>query len=70
MYYDKWWKSHGRWPESGDCEFASKFCLSKMGLMTLLVNVSRMSSKLLQTQPHIVENKGIAMAPLFLRLTS
>ena len=36
MYYDKWWKSHGRWPESGDCEFASKFCLSKMGLMPLL----------------------------------
>ena len=34
------------------------------------VNVSRMSSKLLQTQPHIVENQGIAMAPLFLRLTS
>ena len=32
--------------------------------------VSRMSSKLLRTQPHIVENKGIAMAPLFLRLTS
>ena len=20
MYYDKWWKSHGRWPESGDCQ--------------------------------------------------
>lgn len=19
MYYDKWWKSHGRWPQSGDC---------------------------------------------------
>ena len=36
MYYDKWWKSHGRWPESGDCEFASKFCLSKMGPMLLL----------------------------------
>ena len=36
MYYDKWWKSHGRWPESGDCEFASKFCLSKMGLIPLL----------------------------------
>ena len=34
------------------------------------VNVSWMSLKLLQTQPHTVENRGIAMAPLFLRLTS
>ena len=34
------------------------------------VNVSRMSPKLLQTQPHIVENQGITMAPLFLSLTS
>ena len=35
-----------------------------------LVNVSRMSPKLLQTQPHIVENQGITMAPSFLRLAS
>ena len=35
-----------------------------------VVNVSRMSPKLLQTQPHIVENRGITMAPLFLSLTS
>ena len=34
------------------------------------VNVSRMSPKLLRTQPHIVENRGITMAPLFLSLTS
>ena len=34
------------------------------------VNVSRMSPKLLRTYPHIVENLGITMAPLFLRLTS
>ena len=34
------------------------------------VNVSRMSPKLLRTQPHIVENLGITMAPLFLSLTS
>ena len=33
-------------------------------------NVSRMSPKLLQTQPHIVENRGITMASLFLSLTS
>ena len=27
MYYDKWWKSHGRWPDSGNClkkEFSMK----------------------------------------------
>ena len=29
------------------------------------VNVLRMSPKLLQTQPHIVENQGITMTPLF-----
>ena len=34
------------------------------------VNVSRMSPKLLRAQPHIVENQGITMAPLFLSLTS
>ena len=34
------------------------------------VNVSRMSPKLLRTLPHIVENWGITMAPLFLRFTS
>ena len=34
------------------------------------INVSRMSPKLLRTLPHIVENLGITMAPLFLRLTS
>ena len=34
------------------------------------VNVSRVLPKLLRTQPHIVENRGITMAPLFLRLTS
>ena len=34
------------------------------------LNVSRMSLKLLRTQPHIVENRGITMAPLFLSLTS
>ena len=35
-----------------------------------LINVSRMSPKLLRTEPHLVENRGITMAPLFLRLTS
>ena len=35
-----------------------------------LVNVSRVSRKPLQTEPHIVENRGITMALLFLRLTS
>ena len=34
------------------------------------LNVSRMLPKLLQTQPHIVENWGITKAPLFLSLTS
>ena len=34
------------------------------------VNVSRMSLKLLRTQPLIVENLGITIAPLFLSLTS
>ena len=34
------------------------------------INVSRMSPKLLRTQPHIVENRGITMAPLFLSLPS
>ena len=34
------------------------------------VNVSRMSPKLLQTQPHIVKNRGITMALLFFDLTS
>ena len=31
----------------------------------LMVNVSCMSLKLLRTQPHIVENLGITMVPLF-----
>ena len=35
-----------------------------------MVNASRMSLKQLRTQPHIVENLGITMAPLFLSLTS
>ena len=50
-----------------------KSCIPKKILSVpciTIVNVSQMSSKLLRTQPHIVENKGIAMAPLFLRLTS
>ena len=34
------------------------------------VNFSPMSPKLLCTYPHIVENWGITMAPLFLRLIS
>ena len=34
------------------------------------VNVSRMSPKLLRPQPHIVKNRGITVAPLFLRLIS
>ena len=34
------------------------------------VNVSRMLPKLLRTQAHIVQNRGITMAPLFLSLTS
>ena len=34
------------------------------------VNLSRMSPKLVRTLPHIVENWGITMAPLFLRLIS
>ena len=33
-------------------------------------NVSCMSQKLLQTEPHRVENRGITMAQLFLTLTS
>ena len=38
--------------------------------VSTLVNVSRMSPKLVRTWPHIVENRGITMAPLFLRLIS
>ena len=34
------------------------------------VNVLRMLPKLLRTQPYIVTNQGITMAPLFLSLTS
>ena len=34
------------------------------------VNVSRISQKLVLTQPHTVENQGMSMAPLVLRLTS
>ena len=34
------------------------------------INVSRMSPKLLRTQPHTVEIQGITMAPLLLSLTS
>ena len=34
------------------------------------VNVSRMSPKLVRTSPHILENRGITMAPLFLILIS
>ena len=34
------------------------------------VNVSRISQKLVLTHPHIVENRGISMAPLVLRLIS
>ena len=34
------------------------------------VNVSRISQKLVLTQPHTVENRGISMAPLVLRLIS
>ena len=34
------------------------------------VNFSPMSPKLVRTQPHTVENRGITMAPLFLRLIS
>ena len=34
------------------------------------VNFLPMSPKLVRTQPHTVENRGITMAPLFLRLIS
>ena len=45
--------------------------IQKMLTHTLpYVNVSRMSQKLLRTQPYIVENRGITMAPLDLRLIS
>ena len=39
-------------------------------LLVPVVNFSRMSPKLVQTYPHTVENRGIAMAPLILRLIS
>ena len=45
------------------------FCNDRLS-KAAIVNVSRMSPKLLITQPHIVENQGITMAPLFLSLTS
>ena len=35
-----------------------------------MVNFSRMSPKLVRTYPHIVENRRITMAPLFLRFIS
>ena len=38
--------------------------------IALTVNVSRMSPKLVRTSPHILENRGITMAPLFLILIS
>ena len=37
-------------------------------LCSTLVNVSRMSPKLVRTSPHILENQEITMAPLFLIL--
>ena len=47
----------------------------KSGMTPLLiaaaqVNFSRMSTKLVRTYPRIVENRGITMDPLFLRLLS
>ena len=38
MYYDKWWKSHGRWPESGDCRFPtseSKSAVNALGVVNI-----------------------------------
>ena len=42
----------------------------RFGHETTYVNFLPMSPKLVQTQPHTVENRGITMAPLFLRLIS
>ena len=36
----------------------------------VVVNFSSMSLKLVRTYPHTVENQGIIIAPLFLRLIS
>ena len=44
--------------------------VSKTSKAERLVNVSRISQKLVLTHPHIVENRGISMAPLVLRLIS
>ena len=53
-------------PHAGDVEF----WLIPLSNVKATINVSRMSLKLLRSQPHIVENLGITMAPLFLSLTS
>ena len=58
-YILKFWESASR--------FYFKACCL---LQAQAVNVSRVSQKLLRTEPHVVENRGITMAPLFLRLTS
>ena len=44
--------------------------MDQMCKLQSFVNFSRMSPKLVQTYPHIVENWGITMAPLILRLIS
>ena len=55
-------KCHG--VRSDYCFWPLRACI------TSVVNVSRMSPKLVRTSPHILENRGITMAPLFLILIS
>ena len=49
---------------------SAKFYPQFTVVLTANVNLSRVSLKLMLTQPHIVENRGISMAPLVLRLIS
>ena len=51
----------------------TKYFETKISVLRLLgsvVNVLRVPPKSLRTHPHVVENRGNTMAPLFLRLTS
>ena len=52
-----------------DSKLLAFFCSGTL-ISFLTVNVSCVLPKSLRTHPHVVENRGITMAPLLLRLIS